>query len=584
MAELSYGEVDHLRSEMIRNRSLYDDRWRVQADFAAPRRYKRNIHLKNDGSRKDQNILNNVAGRALRTFVSGMMNGATSRARPWWKATVTDPRKASLSSSKRWFSQVESVINAHFQIGNLYRVLPMAYKDVGVFSNSAYAMLPHERYGFYFWPFAMGSYAFASDSEGNTNMFTRDFTLSIRQTVEMYATLKPTGHIDWGNIEPWIRQQWEASKYQDTVTLTNLILPNRNPNPNSIYSKDKEYQSYTYVRALGAGLSSQTPAGARTASPTVGQKFLAVKGYDYFPVITPRWEIEPEGDYGVDGPCEMALGDIQSLQRMESDHLEAVAKLVRPPMVGPSRLRHLQASILAGGITYTDESSESGKFRPAFEVDPKLSELVSKEAQYEQAIRSAFYEDLFLMISNERKLSHVTAKEMELREAEALSALGPVLGQLDQDQNGRIIDIAYNILSSQGKIPKPPKELLGEELRPEYISILAQAAKSSMVTAAEKTVNFTSGIANATQNPALLKLLRGEDMVRDYAEWVGLAPERIRDEFEYEQLVQQEQQRQQQIQQQAQLAEGAKAAKDMSAAQVGDSNLLELYARAQEAL
>lgn len=579
----SYSEVDNLRSIMVHSRSRYIPTWRSQSQLISPNRFNENQD-RNNGSRKSQRIINNVATRALRTFVGGMMNGSTSRQRPWFRLTVTDPRKANLSASKKYFAQLETVFNAYFQVGNLYKILPISYKDIGVFSNSAYAMLPHARYGFYFYPFAMGSYGIANDSEGNVNTFFRDFTMSVRQTVERYGNLKPTGHIEWANIDPFIKEAWENARYLDEVTLTNVIMPNAAPKEQSIFSYDKKFQSYTYVKSYGSNLPNQSPIGQRQINSSTSNnksfdgRFLSVKGYDYFPVIANRWELGAEDDWGIDGPGEIAYGDIATLQEMEKDRLSGAQKLVRPPMVGPTSLRRHQASILAGGITFVDENNESGKFRPAFEVDPRLAELIATGDKYERAIQSAFYEDLFLMLANERAISHVSAREIEERAAEKLSAIGPVLGQLDQDQNGNLIDNAFYILGSQGKLPRPPKELEGEELRPEYISILAQASKNSMAVASERYINFVQGAANALQDPALLKMVRGDRLIRDYADYVGIDPNHLPDEIEFDQIRQLENIRQQQLVQQQQMAQAAKSAKDLAGATMGESNLLERMA------
>ena len=41
---------------------------------------------------------------------------------------------------KLTYAEVESILNSHFQVSNLYKILPLVYKDVGIFSNAAFAM------------------------------------------------------------------------------------------------------------------------------------------------------------------------------------------------------------------------------------------------------------------------------------------------------------------------------------------------------------------------------------------------------------------------------------------------------------
>lgn len=587
MSDLSFTEAQQLRLALLRNRSPYLNKWRTTSEFLSPRRFNDGAH-KNAGESKESRIINNVGRRALRTFVSGMMNGATSRARPWFNLTTLDEDKAQNTEAKRYFTQVESIFNSRFQISNLYRVLPMAYKDVGVYSNSAYAMLPHDRYGFYFYPFAIGSYCIANDNEGNVTTFMREFTLSVRQVVERYGELNANGHIDFSKLGGYIKEAWEQKRYLEEVTLCNIILPNTNPKPKEkvIFSKDKLFQSYTYIISVGGGHGTNqvqsSRGGGKSSGSSVSQlsaQFISVKGYDYFPVICPRWEVEPEADYGDEGPGEIACGDVQTLQEMEKSRLNAIDKLLRPPMVGPAKLRKHQASILAGGITYLDVNDKINQFRPAFTVDPKLNDLIGAKQEYEQAIKSAFFEDLFLMLSNERTVSHVTARQIDEQAAEKLSALGPVMGQLDQDQNRKLIDNAFIILGEQGVLPQKPKVLEGQEIRPEYVSILAQAQKASLVSSAEKFVGFTAETAKVLNDPSLLRIIKGEQMVREYGQYLGISPVLVADELEFRKIQEGIAQQEAAQARQASMAQAAQTAKDFSQSEVTDNNILGMIAQ-----
>lgn len=583
MARLDFSQIQFLRNQLITDRTRHLNTWRLRAKQMSPNRFSDNPSNKNDGSRKDQDIINGQVRRSLRTFVSGMMNGATSRARPWFKLVSVDEAAGNTTAAKRWFADVEKILLSHFQVSNLYRVLPAAYKDVGVFGNAAYGMLPHDRFGFIFMPFMIGSYCFSSDSEGSVTTFMRDFNLSIRQVVETYGTLLPSGHIDWSNFDPWIKEAWERANYNSTVNLVNTILPNSSPKDNPLFAEDRVYQSYTYVNGSGSNVPNQMPNRGAQSVPTFESKFLSVKGYDYFPVITPRWEVAPEQDYGDECPGDLAEGDCNMLQELERANLEAVDKLLRPPMVGPAALRRTQASILAGGITYLDEQDSTKQFRPAFTVEPKISELLNQREITRQAIRSAFFEDLFLMLADEKSVSHVTAREIEEKAAEKLSAIGPVLGQLDQDQNRPLIENGFRLLSAAGRLPPKPKELMGTEIRPEYISILAQAQKASLITSSEKLVTFVAQTAQAFEDRSLLKLIKADKLVRQYADFVGVDPGLIRDELEYEEIVQQQAQLEAQAKQQAALEQQATTAKTMSETDPG-GGLLNALQGAQQAI
>lgn len=545
MARITKSEAENIRTSLRYEMQRHLPKWRMLAKYIAPKRLKERTKKVN-GSRRDEEIINNQAGRSLRTFVSGMMNGATPRTRPWFNLTTNNHKANQDAAVKKYFTEVEKILNTHFQVSNLYRTLPIAYKDLGVFSNSAFAMLPHAKHGFYFYPFAIGTYAFACDREGRTNMFTRDFTLNVKEIVNTYGQLKPNGQIDWKNIPRVVQHKWEQKHYLEEVLLSQVIIPNPEYNPNnvSLNPEDKKFVSYTYVQGYsGSGspsvLGNQSPTGFRREVSEMGRDgnvFLRIGGYDYFPVITPRWEIEPEGYYGVDGPGEVALSDIMTLQLEEKFRFEGIEKLIRPPMVGHASLRRYQSSILAGGITYVDDRGMQHGFKPAFELNPQLSELVASKEELQVYIKEAFYEDLFRQMSSRPTLSHVTKAEIDQRSSEAMAAIAPVLGQTDEDMTSKIIENALLILGEKDALPERPRQLSQARIMPEYISVLAQASKASLLVTQERVLNFASQAAAALQDPSILKIFKLEENMRYYAENAGLDPNLIMDEREFAEI------------------------------------------------
>lgn len=585
MARATLAEVMSLRQSMKDELSYHLPTFRWLAHFIAPNRYQENPEDRTNNQYKIRRIIKNQGGRSLRTFVSGMMNGATPRSRPWFNLTVSDERKASMSNSKKFFSQTEKILNSHFQMSNLYRVLPLSYKDVGVFSTSAFAMLPHPTFGFYFYPFAIGTYGFSCDLEGNPVTFYRDFSMTVRQIVETYANINATGHIDWNNIPEFIKQHWDAKRYTERFVLSQVVMPNSKfvQKKLSLDPADKKFQSYTYITSAGSGFPTQSPSGFRNELASNRSEFLRVGGYDYFPVIIPRWEVQADRDWGCDGPGDIALGDIMTLNELEKYRLEGIAKLVKPPMVGHASLRRHQSSILAGGITYVDDAGALAGFKPAFQLDPKLAELVAAQQEYTQAVRTAYYEDLFTLFSGQESKTHVTAEEIKEKSGERMAALAPALGQLDHDQNSKIINNAVMILESQKKLPQRPRDLEGDNLQPKYISILALASKVSMMNSIERASNFIVSFATSTQQPELIRVLKGEKVVRTYLDSVAIDPELVATEEEMETVRQGIAEQQQQQNVNLQLQQQAELAKNMSQAKIGEGSMLDTMLEASGA-
>lgn len=587
---LNLSEVMHLREMMKQDYQRNQDAFRWLSHFISPSRLKTAPDDKTNKQKQTRAIIKNKGGLALRTFTSGMSHGATPRSRPWFLLGVNNPSKSKSNWGKKYFSQCEQIVNSHFQIGNLYRILPIAYKDVGIFSTAAYLMLPDLRYGFWFYPLAMGTYGFAVDSKGNPNMFYRDVCMTVRQVIDEYAREKPGGGIDYGGIPTWIVNHWENARYTEEIVMSQVIVENAKYDPAksrvSIRPWDKKYVCYTFVQSGAGNLPIQANRGFRTEISSThkpSSEFVKVSGYNYFPVIIPRWEVQPEGTWGCDGPGDMALGNIMSINEMEKARLEGVHKLVRPPMVGHASLRRHQASILAGGITYVDDAGAQAGFKPAFSMDPKLYELVQCRQEYEMEIDEAFYVDLFRQFSRGESKTHVSVEEIREKSSEKMAMVAPALGQLDFDQNAKLIENALFLLEAQGKLPKRPRELEGEQNTIEYVSILAQAAKASMMNSAERGANFLTSFAQSVGKPEIISIIDEEKYARKYLEYVGVDPELIRDEEQVEEVRRQISADKQQVKTQQMDAQSAAIAKDLSQAQPGQGSLLDHYMDASNA-
>lgn len=555
-------ELELLRSQLDLERATFLPAWREAGDYVLPRRPRFVTTDANKGDRRNQKIIDSTATLAARTLRSGMMSGVTSPARPWFSLTTPDPSLSESAAVKDWCYLVSQRMATVFLKSNVYNVLPIIYGDIGTFATGAMIVEEDFEDVVRFYPFPIGSYMIANDEKLRVNVFFRDFRMTVRQIVGKFGYDPITKKIDWKPISQAVKALWDNKQFEAWVDVRHCIRPNPDYDPKKLHSKYKKFESVYYE--AGFYSSGQQQGG-------LDDLLLSAKGYDYFPVLCPRWEVTGEDVYGTSCPAIDCIGDIKQLQIGEKRKMQAVDKKVNPPMVAPTSMRNQKTSVLPGDVTYADEREGQKGFRPAHDVNISIVELQTSQRECQERIKRAYYEDLFLMLSNSDR-RQITAREVQERHEEKLLALGPVLEQLNQDLLDPLIDITFDIMHRQGMIPKPPKELQGQPLKVEYLSIMAQAQKLIGIEGVERFANFAQGVVQA--HPDSADKIDTDHMLEVYGDMTSIAPGIIRTDDQVQQIRAQRQQAQAAQQKMQALQQGAQTAQTLSQTDTGGDNAL----------
>lgn len=541
-----------LSSTMFNNMAMYYPEWKLLSSLISPYRFSETAFSNNKGTASHARIVKTEPTLAFQIFKSGLTNATTPKGRKWFKYSNPNPALNRVKKVQDYLAHTTEISESMLHLSNFYRVMPEANADLGLFSNSCFMQLPDPKFGVYFYPYQMGTYAFQANRRGEVDMWTLRFSMTVMDYVKEFGRLKETGHIDWSNIPDYIKTKWDAAYYTDLVYMVSLIIENPfyNPSKPIFHSYQRKYQIYQWVDFLDPSIPPQQSNGFRNeqsynSSKDAFNDYASVRGMDYFPVIIPRWTVPFGQSVGVEGPGQTALNSILLYQQLERDRLLAVEKMLKPAMIAPASLKRHGASTLPGGMTWIEDNlMPIAKFQPAYMVDPKIAELVMNTEDFKNNIDDCFFKNIFLMFANQDLVSHVSAAETNERSAEKLSVINPMLAQYDQDVGSKVLKNNMIIGEMFGIMPPRPKELRGSEISAEYMSILANASKASLLTSIERTMNFQVQAASALNNPLLLHVLKGEDVVRAYADYAGLDPRFLTSEQEIAEIAQRMQQQQ----------------------------------------
>ena len=531
----------HLRSE----RATWWSHWQEVTTYLLPRNGRYFQQDRNKGHRRHNSIYDNTGTRALRTLGAGMMAGATSPARPWFRLGTTDPDLNKYTPVKLWLDDVTERMNVVFQKSNTYRTLHGIYEELGAFGTAGSIILPDVKTAIHHYPVTIGEYAIATDYQGRVNTLYREFQKTVGEVVREFGYKQCSTSVknlfDRGSLDQWI-------------TLVHAIEP-RDDRERDFRKKDNMNMAYKscYFEIGGDG-----------------EQVLRESGFKDFPAVVPRWGISGGDIYG-NSPGMESLGDVKQLQHEQLRKAQGIDYQTKPPLQVPSYMKNRDVDSLPGGVTFIDGAQ--GKIETAFNVNLNLNHLLADIQDVRQRINSSFYADLFLMLANATD-TRMTATEVAERHEEKLLMLGPVLERLHNELLDPLIDNTFNRMIEQNLIPPAPEELQGMDLSVEFVSMLAQAQRAIGTNSVDRYVNNMGMIAQ--MKPDVLDKFDSDAWADGYADMLGIDPKLIVGGERVARIRQEKAQAQQAMAQQEAQQQAVENAVKLNDSKTGDPSMMDV--------
>lgn len=500
-----------------------------------------------NGVRRPNQILDNTGTRALRVLGAGLMGGATSPARPWFRLGIADQDLMKYAPVKLWLNQVTQGMRAIFARSNTYRALHMMYEELGVYGTAASFMMPDYDGVIHNYVMTAGEYALGCEYKGDVNTLAREFEKTVEATVREFG---------YANCSQATRNAYDTGSYNNKVRILHLVEPREQRDPTKRDSKNMRWKSCYYE------LGSES-------------KVLRESGLKSFRVLAPRWHVMAGDVYG-NSPGMEALGDVKQLQHEQLRKAQAIDYQTDPPLQVPTSMKNRDVDRLPGGISFFDSTPQS-RITSMFDVNLNLAHLREDIMDVRERIGKTFYTDLFMMLS--QSVDHrMTATEVAERHEEKLLMLGPVLERIHDELLSPLIDLTFEemvgAVGPDGRplVPPPPEELQGVDLNVEFISMLAQAQKAISTNSIDRFVTSIGAIAGA--KPGVLDKFDEDKWADHYADVLGVDPELVVPDAKVALIRKQRAQAQAQVAQQQQVAQAADTANKLAAAPTSGKNAL----------
>lgn len=517
--------------------------WQDLAAYYLPRAVRFLVNDINKAPKFSSKIKDEAAMIAVRNFASGMMSGATSPTRKWFKISVSDYKTDSYEV-KSWTATIAELFREIFNKSNLYQNLPIIYKQLGIFGLSCLSIEKDYDSVIRTKVLPIGSYRLAKNYKGEVNTLYRCYMDTASNLKERFAE---------ENLSEPVKRACENNNAQALVEVVHAVEKNKNYKPDSPYSKEKEYISVYYEKASN-------------------EKLLSISGFDYFPYILFEADVNGEDIYPSDSPGITALPSVKQLNTMVVEDGKAVKLMVDPTKKGPASLKNKKLPFNPGAFIPVEDNGNVS-LEPIYQINPAmLNPLDVRIERIKNTIGQVFYNDLFaMMVNTDRR--QITATEIDERREEKMVLLSPLLEQIHTALK-KLIDVTFNVCLDADIIPPAPEEIQGREIKVEFVSTLAQAQKAASVGATERFMTFIANTA-ATIDPSATMKLNINEIINDYAEYANIEPDQLISNEEVQKLKAMQAQQQQIQESMNQIQQGSEIVKNIGGADSFGSNLAE---------
>ena len=519
----------HIVEQMYQRQTIFTPTWQLLSRYIYPWRGRFNERGgSSDGTRRDKYLIDPYPQDAVQKCAAGLQSGLTSPSRPWFELSLADQEKADYHPVRQWLDEVRDIMMAIYAAGNTYAMLYDTEAEMCQFGTAAALMMQDYDTALWHRSYTCGEYAGAVDARGRLHAFARRFELTAQQMVSEFSE---------ENVSTSVRSAYNNNNLTQRFEVEMLIQRNDDYKPNQLKPGNFQWQSFYWEQGNT-------------------QQLLRISGYKEQPFIMPRWTKVANCEYGY-GPGHNALGNCMQLQRIEKAKLRCIDNESDPSMIFPASLKKVNRQ--PGANNYVPDGTQMQAY-PMIPPGAKRYEgLIALSNDKRQQISASFYNDLMVMLTQAQDNPQMTAKEVAERHEEKVLMLGPVLEQMHNEVLDPLTMRTFGICQRNELFPPMPEEITAQELKVNFVSLLAQAQKMVSLPSVQNVLGMVDNVAGIY--PEAADNINIDAVIREVGVISG-APEKImRSEDEVQQLREERQQAQQAQMQQAQMAQAADTAK-----------------------
>ena len=514
-------------------RTPWENLWQDCGEYVNPNRGDfSTIRYRGDTSRYD-NIFDTTAPLANENLASGLQGFLTSPSQRWFSLSTYDDAINEQHNVKEWLNLCTNILyDRVFNIpdSNFNSQAHELYLDLGSFGTAVMMVQDTPGAGITFRTFHLADCFIQENDQGFVDTLYRKYKRTGRQLIERFGEAVPEKIIKISQKDPY--REFE---------VIHAVEPS---------------ESY------GEPIKKPTKKAFKSCYILLEEKTLLEEGgFDEFPYMVPRWSKVAGEIYGR-SPSMTSLPDIKMVNAMMKTIIKAAQKLTDPPLLVPDDGFILPVRTVPGGLNFYRSGTQDRiepletKGRPDIGFD-----LLNNRREH---IRAAFHVD-WMQMPDQKGSPNMTATEVVARQEEKMRLMGPMIGRLQVEFLGPLIDRVFRIMLRKKQIPEAPGILEGQEMKILYTSPLARAQKSGQLMTITRL--FESMVPLFQAKPDLLDNMNTDETFRYFHHLLDAPAKILNTKEKVEEERQQRQQQQEEMMQAEQAKMESESAKNISEAQ-----------------
>ncbi len=489
-------------------RASWEDTWREIRDYIYPHSA---LALDNDagelqGRKRYAKILDSYPEKAVRVLAAGMLGGMLSPSRMWFQLGFKDWQARELSAEAgAWLGKVRDILLHYFNRSDIYGAMHTLFREMALYGQGVLLIEGDAVNGFNFTPLSCGEYYLDQNEKGEVDTLLRKIYYTPRQMLEKFNPEE---------LPEAVLQASEHSQVDRRFEVLHLIKPNSSYSDGQYGTARMAWDDIYIIRSGGQGT-----------------RLIRRNGFETKPFVAPRWEKMSSSVYG-HAPARTALADVKTLYEIDKQNLTTLKKHAAPPVTVKGNMKNSLIDLSPNGVTYVPAMNADAGVAPIYQPQNSFQMTEGKLEKLQQSIREVFYNDLFMPIMQRDK--RMSATEINSINVEKMGNITPVIELLEKEALDHIFSRCFNILLRLGGIiPRPPQQLIGSEIKIDYISVLAQAQKVSELAAIEQFVGFVGNCAQYKRE--VLDYINADKLVEKYGRVLSIDSDIIASEQEVKQ-------------------------------------------------